>query len=477
MTVLLGLTESRLSRLGHRLRDGEEFTVTIPEQLVRPHRRWRLCFLIAEVGELELEQSDMPLVDTPGAPSIIGVARLRGSGRPTTTDDRVTIAEPELVDPPLELRQLADPQLAMLPRVTPDTAIEVEGQRNDDLIQSVLSLRSDLTATINGLSRYHEAEPIAGDEGEVLALERDAVHLALSFAGFDVDDTATWNPSAEGGYLSRLAYVPREEVLSRYDASRFPGWQPMTGNRIDWTLFTDGNRSLRVGDVNATKLERILGVDLIYRHLDSDTFVLVQYKKMTRDAHRKWSYRPDTQLDAELERMRKVDTTAVDAAANPATWRLYPRGCFLKLVRPPEFFDPTSDRLLSGIYLPPALPRRAVCSPRRKQAATPRLRHCRPVHDGGALCRARAGRMDRHARRHNTSNPNTRERSYRCAALRHHCRGDRSTARSGTAPRPPDAHLTRGRPPSLDQDGEPHKHRWGFGAISIVAIVTSTSGK
>ena len=352
MTVLLGLTESRLSRLGHRLRDGEEFTVTIPEQLVRPHRRWRLCFLIAEVGELELEQSDMPLVDTPGAPSIIGVARLRGSGRPTTTDDRVTIAEPELVDPPLELRQLSDSKLAMLPRVTPDTAIEVEGQRNDDLIQSVLSLRPDLTATINGLSRYHEAEPIAGDEGEVLALERDAVHLALSFAGFDVDDTATWNPSAEGGYLSRLAYVPREEVLSRYDASRFPGWQPLTGNRVDWTLFTDGNRSLRVGDVNATKLERILGVDLIYRHLDSDTFVLVQYKKMTRDAHRKWSYRPDAQLDAELERMRKVDTTAVDAAANPATWRLYPRGCFLKLVRPPEFFDPTSDRLLSGIYLP-----------------------------------------------------------------------------------------------------------------------------
>lgn len=351
MTVLLGLTESRLSRLGHRIRDGEEFTVTIPEQLVRPHRRWRLCFLIAEAAEL-VRSDYMPLVDAPGAPSIIGVARLRGSGRPTTTDDRVTVAEPELVDPPLELQQLADSTLAMLQRVTPDMAIEIEGQRNDDLIQSVLSLRPDLTATINDLSRYHEAEPIAGDEGDALALERDAVHLALSFAGFDVDDTATWDASAEGGYLARLGYLPREEVLSRYDASRFPGWQPLAGDRIDWTLFTDGRRSLRVGDVNATKLERILGVDLIYRHLESDTFVLVQYKKMRRDAHGRWSYRPDAQLDAELERMRKVDTTAVEAAADPATWRLYPRGCFLKLVRPPEFFDPTSDRLLPGIYLP-----------------------------------------------------------------------------------------------------------------------------
>jgi hypothetical protein len=300
-----------------------------------------------------LEQSDyMPLVDTPGTPSIIGVARLRGSGRPTTTDDRVTIAEPSLVDPPVELRQLGDVNLVRLPRVNPDTAIEIEGQRNDELIQRVISLRPDLTAFINSLSRFQEAQPIVGNEGDVLALQRDAVHLALSFAGFDVEDTATWNAAADGGYLSRLAYMPREEVLSRYDASRFPNWQPVTGNRVDWTLFTDGRRSLRVGDVNATKLERILGVDLIYRHLESDTFVLVQYKKMMRDAQRKWSYRPDAQLDAELERMRKVDMTAVEAAAAPATWRLYPRGCFLKLVRPPEVFDPSSDRLLAGMYLP-----------------------------------------------------------------------------------------------------------------------------
>jgi hypothetical protein len=220
-------------------------------------------------------------------------------------------------------------------------------------MQSFLSLRPDLTEIVNSLSRFEDAEPVAGEEGEVLALERDAVHLALSFAGFEVDDTATWNADAAGGYLSRLAYVPREEVLSRYDASRFPDWQPVPGNRLDWRVFTDGTRALRVGDVNATRLERILGVDLIYRHVDSDTFVLVQYKKMTRGARGgKWNYRPDAQLDAELERMRRVDATVVEGTANPATWRLYPRGCFLKLVRPPEFFDPASDRLLPGIYLP-----------------------------------------------------------------------------------------------------------------------------
>jgi hypothetical protein len=31
---------------------------------------------------------------------------------------------------------------------------------------------------------------------------------------------------------------------------------------------------------------------------------------------------------------------------------LFPKGCFVKLVRPPDELDPTSDRLLPGIYLP-----------------------------------------------------------------------------------------------------------------------------
>jgi hypothetical protein len=42
----------------------------------------------------------------------------------------------------------------------------------------------------------------------------------------------------------------------------------------------------------------------------------------------------------------------VQANGDPATWRLFPKGCFVKLVRPPDHVDPTSDRLLGGIYLP-----------------------------------------------------------------------------------------------------------------------------
>ena len=56
---------------------------------------------------------------------------------------------------------------------------------------------------------------------------------------------------------------------------------------------SDGRHQLRIGNVNSTPLERVLGVDLIYRHLDSDTFVLVQYKRMRRnDAGSPMAIRP-----------------------------------------------------------------------------------------------------------------------------------------------------------------------------------------
>jgi len=41
MTVLLRLTDARLRRVGLRLSNGRPFTVTVPEQLIWPHRRVR----------------------------------------------------------------------------------------------------------------------------------------------------------------------------------------------------------------------------------------------------------------------------------------------------------------------------------------------------------------------------------------------------------------------------------------------------
>lgn len=132
---------------------------------------------------------------------------------------------------------------------------------------------------------------------------------------------------------------------------RFPDWTVRPGGRPDWITLTDGQNNVRIGNVNKTKLENTLGVDLIYRHVEADTLILVQYKRMRKDARGDWYYRPDKQLVAELERMRRYDRHG-EANNSAGTWRLHPRGFVIKLVRQPREFDPRSDRLLPGLYLP-----------------------------------------------------------------------------------------------------------------------------
>lgn len=352
--VLLRLTEERLRRLGWRLFGGTEFTVTIPEGLIRLHRRWRVVMLTAGTDRLGWSGDGVD-IEPGGVPSVIAIARLRGSGRPSTTDDRVFVADPQVLDPPLPIHDLVS-QMPPIHRPAVRQAAEATGTEVDDplgaeVLSQLVWLRPELADVIERLIRFAR-EAIEGEEAPVIAMERDAVKLALALAGFNLDDADRLNVDAVGGYLARLEYQPREESLSGYDATRFPGWEPLPGTRTDWTEFTDGRHYVRVWNVNNTKLEHTLGVDLIYRQLNNDTFVLVQYKKMTRRGPGDWGYHPDDQLEAELERMRMVDGQAEQPAGNPRSWRLFPKGCFIKLVRPPDYVDRNSDRLLGGIYLP-----------------------------------------------------------------------------------------------------------------------------
>ncbi|EHN09766.1 hypothetical protein PAI11_34080 [Patulibacter medicamentivorans] len=103
-------------------------------------------------------------------------------------------------------------------------------------------------------------------------------------------------------------------------------------------------------NVNRQPLERTTGADLIYINETMPSFVLVQYKTMRREGDPpKLLYRPDAQLAAELDRMRKIAPGRDDRS--PMSFRLSPGACFLKLCKPVVRLDYTQD-LVSGMYLP-----------------------------------------------------------------------------------------------------------------------------
>ncbi len=353
MTVILWLNDARLDRVGWRLDSGQKFSIAVPERRLRLHRS-EVCLLVADNGLVWEGDGWAEDEDAPGR-SIIGVARIRSSPRPTTTDDRVMITDSLLVDS-LEtarvVRATAPKQRNAVSQALRAEAVVLSGESEAALMRAIAKLRPGLTETIEEMRGGDGLPPVSGATGETLVLERDAARLALAIAGLNPNGLSDIDAVSEAGFLSSLAYETPEDALVSHDAGRFPDWMARPGGRPDWLTFSDGDNHLRIGNVNKTKLENVLGVDLIYHHIEADTLVLVQYKRMRKDAQGEWFYRTDDQLEKELERMRKVDAVIAKDASTPRTWRLHPRGCLLKLVRQPKQFDPRSDQLLQGIYLP-----------------------------------------------------------------------------------------------------------------------------
>lgn len=356
MIAHLYLDDSRVKGLGRRLQGGQSFTTMVPQRTLKLGKAEQLCLLTA--GGILRWEYDKVKVDPVGGGQlyIIALGRIRSSPRPSTTDDRVNLIEPHLI------YELAISDLiAAMPkkyRIAARSFLSksggvVEGPTESALISALLRTRPGLSSTVRALRRHGALEPVSGETGRVMALERDAVHLALSVAGMPTDALRDWRGEQSEGFLAGLSYDTPEDVLLGHDAIRLPSWRALPSERPDWLIFTDGEQRIRIGNVNRTKLENVLGVDLIYRHLDADMFVLVQYKRFRQSIDGEWFYLPDKQLDKELVRMRKID--ALDSTteqATPATWRLHSRGCYLKIVRPPKIFDPSDDQLMRGMYLP-----------------------------------------------------------------------------------------------------------------------------
>lgn len=361
MTVLLHLDDRRADRLVRRIDAGKRFSTNVPDGTLRLTRRWRLCVVVADHAFTTEDVSGETIVDRESNEGAVVVAfgRIRATPKAATTDERVMVERTDHLWGGIPLEEM----IRLLPNEYQGPANSVRGATAVDLgegatpfVRSALdTLMPGVAQVIDGLLPGDDDDQITGRIGENLAFQRDAVRLALSIAGIesDVNLDESWSGFAGGSYLDNLSYEPRERALVNYDAVRFPDWQLQSGGDPDWLIFSDGEQHLRIGNVDSTPLEEVLGVDLIYRHVDADTFVLVQYKRMVKEQDGNWWYRPDDQLSVEIDRMERVDQSARQGKSEgPSTWRLHPHACYLKLVKPPSSFDPTSDRLLPGIYLP-----------------------------------------------------------------------------------------------------------------------------
>ena len=125
-----------------------------------------------------------------------------------------------------------------------------------------------------------------------------------------------------------------EDNVIAYDARFVPDYDLVGGDVTGYAVFERGSEKLEVYTANRLPLEHVFGVDLIYLNVTRQSIVMLQYKMLERDERQEggkdWIYRPDTQLDSEIRRMRQF---SIQPAPGRHEYRLNPQVFYLKFVK------------------------------------------------------------------------------------------------------------------------------------------------
>lgn len=193
----------------------------------------------------------------------------------------------------------------------------------------------------------------------------EAARLALVTGGIPPARLAAWRRPVgrDEPALAGLIAEPYEPSMIDYDMHHFFDGDdvfqsmgpPYEGNslgssfRCDIRVFEHLGRRIEIANVNATNVETRLGTDMIYYHEATQSFVLVQYKRLPHEARERW-IPVDKRLLSQLDRLERVAALSRPAGL-PHEWRLGPDPCFVKLAYWPltETIDPGPA---PGMYLP-----------------------------------------------------------------------------------------------------------------------------
>jgi len=165
------------------------------------------------------------------------------------------------------------------------------------------------------------------------AMQEDAVRSALKVFGVgDLDQAVSLDLFA--GKETALARVPiMEDAVIEHDARYVPGYDLIDSNVTGRAVFQRREERLEIFTANRRTLEKVLGVDLIYLNQSRQNIVMLQYKMLNpnnSDSDTDWIYRPDSQLDEEIRRMKKFARASV---AGKGEYRLNSAVFYLKFVK------------------------------------------------------------------------------------------------------------------------------------------------
>ncbi|GJM43222.1 MAG: hypothetical protein DHS20C21_00640 [Gemmatimonadota bacterium] len=284
-------------------------------------------------------------------------------GRSTATRKRqIRFRGAIRIEPPLAFAEVRD---ALPSHLQPhlDRSIKGIGGRVpprtwEALVSAIRRLRPDLSEGLDRLNQESHPRSQELSDGElILRHEQDAVRSALHAAGVARTHLNEWSaPYPLAPFLLGLPEsTATEDEMIVHDAQVFGDWSRLAPFEVGRAQFTNSTGSvLTIKNVNRHPLESTLGVDLIYYHNLYDSYVLVQYKRMTPCKDSDFEFRPGGKsYERELQRMSGLDRQFGGTKCMGAVegYRLDSSPFYFKLC--PDLLDgPTGSLLVDGMYFP-----------------------------------------------------------------------------------------------------------------------------
>lgn len=259
------------------------------------------------------------------------------------------------------------------------------------LWNEILKIVSDSPKTRRRVRDLQQAvaeanHPTRRVEGGLEVFERDAIASALQVFGGPTFRKRVLREAGVGGaapnapFLGRLGTVAvREDPQIGHDQISFPGMEIAQASAVGSVTLRGNGEYLTILNCNRQPLEQTLGVDLIYYNHRFDSFVLVQYKRMSEGEYGA-EYRPNNDRNHQKELVRMVSADKLLRSlpkprdGGTRTYRLLGRPFFLKLCEPKAKVSLDAG-MVSGMYIPLELWRlvlksRAVRGPKGGIAVT-----------------------------------------------------------------------------------------------------------
>jgi hypothetical protein len=161
---------------------------------------------------------------------------------------------------------------------------------------------------------------------------------------------ASWDGDDAEPFLKGIAeFRAYEDPAIAKDTTVFGDWQFAGVSELGLARFTRNGRRLTIINANRLPIEHTLGCDLLYYNMQYNAYVLVQYKRLSKERGG-WVFRPDGKFDDELGRMRDIAAPGEDSG-DPDDHRFGENFSFVKFCQP-SITSPFNGEMAAGYYLP-----------------------------------------------------------------------------------------------------------------------------